>query len=203
MSDATLIFGGKLLPATETDYGSQDLLLEGLCVVWDSIDSEGESFLRGAFDKSVKAFLAGSAPLCYNHRPGAILGKVLDLKETSAGIWMTARVDAAIRKHPELAVIYEQIKRGTIRGLSCGGFFSRVQTPDGPRISTARVTEISATALPTDEKPRFAVVAGKALTEYDAAMAEIAELESLRAAYGRLALAESNLAVAENLLRAR
>jgi HK97 family phage prohead protease len=189
------------MPATETESG--DLLLEGLCVVFDSIDSVGDRFARGAFNRSVKAFLAGSAPLCFNHRSGAVLGRVLDLKETDAGIWMRARVDGAIRKHPELGTIYEQIKRGTIRGLSCGGFFSKIDTPTGPMIGTARIMEISATACPLDEKPSFTVVAGKALAEYDATIGEIAELEALRSAYGRLALAEANLAVAENFLRMR
>jgi hypothetical protein len=58
-------------------------------------------------------------------------------------------------------------------------------------------------ATPLAEEPSFAVVAGKALTEYDSAMAKIAELQGLRASYGRLALVEANIEVAEMTLRAR
>jgi HK97 family phage prohead protease len=197
----TLILGGKALPATETADG--DLLLEGLCVVFDSQDSVGDTFSPDAFTHSIKAFLAGSAPLCFNHSPGRVLGKVLDLTVTPAGVWTKARVDGAIREHPELRTIYEQIRRGSIKGLSCGGWFERVDTPKGPLINVARLAEISAAAIPLAEEPRFAVVSGKALVEYDQAMAELEQLEGLRAAYGRLALAEANMTVAENVVRAR
>jgi hypothetical protein len=52
------------------------------------------------------------------------------------------------------------------------------------------------------EKPAFEVVAGKALKAAEIER-ELAELEGLKAAYGRLALVESQFALAGMLLRSR
>jgi hypothetical protein len=61
-------------------------------------------------------------------------------------LFMRARVDGAIKHSPQLKALYEQIKRGTIKNLSVGGFFSRVETALGPRINAARLIEVSATS---------------------------------------------------------
>jgi hypothetical protein len=41
------------------------------------------------------------------------------------GIRVKARVDGAIRSHPELGTLYHQIKNGTLTGLSLAGYFKR------------------------------------------------------------------------------
>lgn len=141
-----------------------DLLIEGWAADFSGIDRQGENFTDGAFERGAKAFLAGSAPLCFHHKAEKVLGKVLDLREVPGrGIWMRARVDGAIRTHPELRTIYNQIKRGTLKGLSVGGFFKRKLTELGTRISDVDLTEVSITAVPIHAKPGFAVVAGKAM----------------------------------------
>jgi hypothetical protein len=37
-------------------------------------------------------------------------------------------VDGAIRSHPELGTLYQQIKNGTLTGLSLAGYFKRIGT---------------------------------------------------------------------------
>lgn len=149
----------------ETEDG--DLIIEGYAAVFDGLDREGENFAPGAFKRGCKAFLSHSAPLCFHHRKADVLGKVLDLQEDGKGLKMRARVDGAIRKHPTLGVIYEQIKRGTFNGLSVQGFFKRALMEGGPRITDMDFTEISVTPAPVHTGPRFNVVAGKALSDIE------------------------------------
>lgn len=144
-----------------------DLLIEGYAAEFKGIDREGENFAPGAFERAIESFLAGNAPLCYHHKPSKILGKVLDLKEDERGLYMKARVDGAIESHPEYGTYYKQIKKGTLKGLSVGGFFKRALTGEGKKIVDMDFTEISTTGVPVHSQPAFAVVAGKALDEFE------------------------------------
>jgi HK97 family phage prohead protease len=167
-------YGGKASNVYELSDG--DLIIEGMAANWDE-DRQAESFAPGAFQKGIKAFLGGSATLAFHHKHSMALGKVLALEETSGGLKMRARVDGAIKNHPELGVIYEQIKRGTLSALSCGGFFKRA----GNRIVDMDFTEISITPVAVGHRTSFAVVAGKALQSrneaIDAVATELAMVE--------------------------
>jgi HK97 family phage prohead protease len=143
---------------TETEDG--DLIIEGYAAVFEGVDREGENFAPGAFQRGIKSFLEGQAGLCYHHKHDKLLGKVLDLREEEGkGLWMRARVDAAIKKHPELGTYYEQIRRGSLNALSVGGFFKRMRD----KIVDMDFTEVSITPVPVHPGTNFAVVAGKAL----------------------------------------
>jgi hypothetical protein len=63
--------------------------------------------------------------------------------------------------------IYNAVKKGSMRGLSVGGFFKRKLTELGWRISDADFTEISVTPVPVHPGTSFAVVAGKALEDIE------------------------------------
>ena len=159
-------FGVKALSdqqiVTEQDNG--DLIIEGWAAVFDGVDRQGENFADGAFKRGIKAFLSGQSGLCYHHRHDKLLGKVLELEEVEGkGLRMRARVDAAIRKHPELGTYYEQIKNGSLNALSVGGFFRRKLTETGRKIVDMDFTEVSVTPVPVHPGTNFAVVAGKAL----------------------------------------
>jgi HK97 family phage prohead protease len=149
---------------TELDDG--DLIIEGWAATFDGVDRQRENFADGAFQRGIKAFLDGPASLCFHHKHEKLLGKVLDLEEVEGkGLKMKARVDGAIRTHPELGTLYSQIKKGTLTGLSVGGFFKRKLTELGTRITDMDFTEISVTPVPVHTAPSFAVVAGKALED--------------------------------------
>lgn len=151
---------------TELDNG--DLLIEGYTAVFDGVDRQGENFAEGAFQRGIKSFLQGQSALCYHHKHDKCLGKVLDLQEEEGkGLHMSARVDGAIKDHPELGTYYHQIKNGSINGLSVGGFFKRAYTPAGPRIVDMDFTEVSVTPVPVHPGTKFAVVAGKALADIE------------------------------------
>jgi HK97 family phage prohead protease len=161
---------GKALDDTPTDVVTEqengDLIIEGWAAVFEGQDRQNENFIDGAFSKGIKAFLGGQAALCYHHDTGKCLGSVMELEEVEGkGLRMKARVDGAIRKHPELGTYYEQIKKGTLRALSVGGFFKRKLTAAGQKIAACDFTEISVTPVPIHPGTNFAVVAGKALKE--------------------------------------
>lgn len=149
---------------TEEENG--DLIIEGWAANFEGQDRQDENFTDGAFQRGIKSFLEGSASLCYHHDTGKCLGRVEELNEVEGkGLWMKARVDGAVAKHPELGVYYEQIKKGTLRALSVGGFFKRKLTAAGRKIAECDFTEISVTPVSVHPGTSFAVVAGKALRE--------------------------------------
>jgi HK97 family phage prohead protease len=153
------------LTQTVTVEENGDLIIEGYAAVFDGMDRQNENFTDGAFKRGIKSFLEGQAGLCYHHKHDKLLGKVLDLREEEGkGLKMRARVDGAIRKHPELGTYYEQIKNGSLNALSVGGFFRRKLTEAGKKIVDMDFTEISVTPVPVHPGTNFAVVAGKALT---------------------------------------
>lgn len=156
--------GTKADVVTELEDG--DLIIEGWAATFDGVDRQGENFTDGAFQRGIKAFLSGPAALCFHHKHEKVLGKVLDLQEVEGkGLRMRARVDGAIRTHPELGTYYNQIKKGTLTALSVGGFFKRKLTSLGTKISDMDFTEISITPVPVHAASSFAVVAGKALED--------------------------------------
>lgn len=151
MAMAPFTLEGKALDTTELQSG--DLVVEGLAVVWDSVDFQDEAFVRGSLRETIPAFLSGQAPLLWNHRSdlGGI-GRVLELQENSEGLRIKARVDRQPEGSP-LRHIYDAIRRGSHRGASIGGFFRRL----GQRIVSARLSEVSITAMAMD--PRTYVAA--------------------------------------------
>jgi len=154
--------GGKSLDATTLENG--DLVISGYAAVWDGVDRTDENFIEGAFQRGIKSFLTRQASLAFHHRYDLGIGKVLELREDSTGLWMRARVDYQPESSP-LRYIYNGIKRGTYNALSVGGYFNRKLTPRGWRINGVDITEISVTPVPAHPDTHFNVVAGKALRE--------------------------------------
>lgn len=167
--------GGNDSVVTEDENG--DLIIEGYAAVFDGLDRQNENFAEGAFQQGIKSFLSGQSSLCFHHKHDKLLGRVLELEEEEGkGLRMKARVDGAIRNHPELGTYYEQIKNGSLNALSVGGFFKRALTAAGRKIIGMDFTEISVTPVPVHPGTNFAVVAGKALDSGITEPEEAAEL---------------------------
>jgi HK97 family phage prohead protease len=164
------------LSQTITEQDNGDLIIEGYAAVFDGDDRQGENFTDGAFQRGIKAFLGGQSALCYHHKHDKLLGKVLNLQEEEGkGLKMTARVDGAIKNHPELGTLYAQIKNGSLNALSVGGFFKRALVAGKQKITDMDFTEISVTPVPVHPGTSFAVIAGKALTS-DIKLPEVPDL---------------------------
>lgn len=141
---------------------SGDLEVSGYCVVWNGLDAEGETFLKGALADAIPTFLERSGVLAWHHRPGEYpLGRVLEMREDDVGVWFRARLDK-----PDVGAptrwLYDAVKRGTMRGVSIGGFFGdRVATGGFSRAihKVLRLTEVSLTTRPMDDAPGLLNVA--------------------------------------------
>lgn len=158
--------GGKALGDESVSVAENgDLILEGYAAVWEGDDREGENFAPGACQRATKAFIDAGGPLCYHHKGDHQLGAVTELEENQKGLRFRARVDGEIQKHPVLATYYHQIKKGTLKGVSIGGFFQKAIINGKKKIVDMDFTEISITGVPMHTGPSFSVVAGKALTE--------------------------------------
>lgn len=147
--------------AYELDDG--DLLIEGTGLNFE-VDREDEAFEdSGLLQKSLDTFIAAGGPLCWHHKRDQVLGRVLEANVIEGkGVKIKARVDCQPESSP-LRGIYEQIRKGTITGLSAAGRFRRRMTPNGPRIFDSDIYEWSATAVPVGRNTTFSVIAGKAL----------------------------------------
>lgn len=155
--------GSEELTPVVAELDDGDLLIQGWASNFEGIDRQGENFAEGAFQRGIKSFLEAGGPLCFHHKHDHNIGKVLSLKEVEGkGLWMEARVDKQEPTSP-LHYIYSGIKKGSMRGLSVGGFFKRAWTAAGRRIADMDFTEISVTPVPVHTRTGFAVVAGKAL----------------------------------------
>lgn len=145
---------GKAIAASELASG--DLEISGYCVVWNGLDAQGETFLRGALADAIPTFLERAGVLAWHHRPADFpLGRVLDMREDKIGVWFRAVLD-----RPDIGAptrwLYDAVKRGTMRGVSIGGFFGDRITagPFGSAIHRVlRLTEVSLTTRPMDDAP--------------------------------------------------
>lgn len=145
----------------EDDSG--DLIIEGYAAVFEGTDRQDENFIPGSFERGIKSFLSGNNSLCYHHKHDHVIGEVLDLREEEGkGLFMRARVDNQPESSP-LRWIYNAVKKGSMKGLSVGGFFRRKLTEAGQRIADMDFTEVSVTGVPVHPGTSFGVVAGKAL----------------------------------------
>jgi HK97 family phage prohead protease len=154
--------GGTAPTVVEEENG--DLIIEGWAASFEGLDRQGENFVPGAFQRGIKAFLDGQSALCFHHQNDKGIGSVLDLQEKPEGLWMKARVDYQPESSP-LRYIYNAVKKGSYKGLSVGGFFKRAIVKGRRMIADMDFTEISVTPVAMHRKTKFAVVAGKALTD--------------------------------------
>lgn len=166
--------GGKALTVEEDERG--DIIIGGYAAVWGGEDRESEAFASGAFDRGVKAFLGAQSTLLFHHQKDAILGRVLELEPDDYGLRFKARIDGAVANDPKLGTIYRQIQRGTINGVSVGGYFKRDRSGGKSKIVAVDLSEISLTAQPVDVRPRFSVLEQKALRDPDSLAGQLVVL---------------------------
>jgi HK97 family phage prohead protease len=153
--------GVKAVEVSEADDGT--LYIEGLASDFQT-DRDLEAFEPDAFTRGLKAYLDNPI-LLYHHSPDKQLGQVTDAFLDKAGL----HIKAMIPKPPAgswAELIYDQVKRGIMRGFSVGGAFRRRMTSMGPRIYDVDLQEISVTPLPVNPRTMFAV-AGKAFGDND------------------------------------
>lgn len=140
----------------ETKAADDGLIIEGYASDWGE-DREGELFESGAFKEGLKSFLDSNPVLLYHHQYDKALGRVLEAKADSKGLWVKAQVDQPA-PGSWAEDIFQKIKTRTIRGFSVGGRFHRRGgggARPGARIEKVDFRELSVTPMPVNPRTMF------------------------------------------------
>ena len=129
--------------------------VEGLANAFGNVDFQGEVMKRGAFKRTIQAFKKAKKglPLMDNHRifggTDAVIGNVIDLKETSEGLFFKAYFSSV----PAAQAVRTKIHEGILNSLSIG--FSIVKKKlrkDGIlELLEVKLREVSVVVFPANE----------------------------------------------------
>lgn len=140
---------------------------EGYAVRWDSINSHGEKFLKGAFSDFINAVNAGAmrCHMYYNHgyqllyvnpKYAMRIGKWLSVEEDDIGLKVRGRITP---NHSLGNDVRAMLEDGTIDGLSIAFFqpdpMDVTEKDDYIEIRRASLYEISPCDEPSDRKARI------------------------------------------------
>lgn len=125
--------GPSAISIEERPYGKVCLFSGWLTKT--TVDSDGDVIEAGAFSAD-EPLSAKGVPLLWQHDRTCPVGKWIDLKESTEGVYGTAEVLCSIAKGAEAAALLQQ---GAIDGLSVGFRANR------KKVSTKEVTDSSGT----------------------------------------------------------
>lgn len=121
----------------------------GYAAVFDRPDRGGDIIRKGAFAKALAR--AGEVPLLWQHRAGAVIGKVETLQEDARGLRVTARLGDARASR--------LLGSGKVDGLSFGYRVREAKSLGGMReLTELDLIEVSLVANPMQPKARVHAV---------------------------------------------
>ena len=125
----------------------------GYAAIFGRRDSGGDVIRKGAFKGALER--AEDVPLLWQHKPGAVLGKIEHLSEDSRGL----RVIATIGAGAEAQRAGQLLASGKLDGLSFG-YRVREATGEGGRreLIELDLVEVSLVAKPMQPKARVHAV---------------------------------------------
>jgi HK97 family phage prohead protease len=132
------------------DERPKGLRFAGYAAVFDRPDKGGDIIRKGAFARALER--AGEVPLLWQHKAGAVIGRIEHLSEDERGLQVIASVgDARASK---------LLGSGRVDGLSFG-YRVREAKSDGPRreLIDLDLVEVSLVANPMQPKARVHSVA--------------------------------------------
>ncbi len=150
-------------------------IVKSLVSVFGNVDAQGDRVLPGAFRKSigewkVKAAKGNPLPVVYAHKddPAFLIGKVLDMRETHAGLEVVAKY---FLDKPKARDAFDGIRQGLIPGSSFSYDVIKAQPNSygGFDLEELRLREVGPTMYPANAET--AVVRAKGSTESSRAFA--------------------------------
>ena len=144
-------------------------IISGYASVFGNVDSYGDIVVKGAFSKSIeKIKRTGKViPVFYGHNmedPRANIGRVIDLREDSHGLFFEAQLDLSGDTYGHL--VYEQLKDGRLDSLSFGfSITDGANTEAGYELRELELYEISVVPIPANQEALITEVkAGRAIS---------------------------------------
>lgn len=144
-------------------------VISGYASVFGNVDSYGDIVVKGAFSKSIEKIKKTGKVISvfYGHNmedPRANIGRVIELREDSRGLFFKAQLDLSGATYGSL--VHGQLKDGRLDSLSFG--FSVVDganTEAGYELRELELYEISVVPIPANQEALITEVkAGRAIS---------------------------------------
>ena len=136
-------------PPAPPAIGRGDIRFAGYAAVFDRPDKGGDIIRKGAFAKALEN--AGEVPLLWQHKTGAVIGKVEQLREDERGL----RVIASVGDERASRLL----GNGKVDGLSFGYRVREAKSEGGLReLIELELVEVSLVANPMQPKARVHAV---------------------------------------------
>jgi HK97 family phage prohead protease len=114
----------------------------GYAALFDKVDRGGDIIRKGAFAEALKR--AGEVPLLWQHKPGAVIGRIEHLSEDKRGLRVIARIDRG------------EVMVGS--GLSFGYRVREAKSGAHRELTALDLVEVSVVANPMQPKARVHAV---------------------------------------------
>ena len=144
-------------------------VISGYASVFGNVDSYGDIVVRGAFSKSIEKIEKTGKVISvfYGHNmedPRANIGRVIELREDSRGLFFKAQLDLSGNTYGLL--VYEQLKDGRLDSLSFGfSVINGANTEAGYELRELELYEISVVPIPANQEALITEVkAGRAIS---------------------------------------
>ncbi|MCA1653359.1 MAG: HK97 family phage prohead protease [Sphingomicrobium sp.] len=125
----------------------------GYAAVFDRVDSGGDVVRKGAFAETLAR--KGSVPLLWQHRAGAVIGRIEQVAEDRRGL----RVIGALGENDEARRAAALLASGKLDGLSFGYRVGRAERRGGVReLHELELVEVSLVAQPMQRLARVHAV---------------------------------------------
>ena len=131
------------------DERTKPVRFAGYAAVFDRPDKGGDIIRKGAFAKALE--LAGEVPLLWQHKAGAVIGRIEHLSEDARGLRVIARLGDARTSR--------LLGNGKVDGLSFGYRVREAKSAAGLReLTELDLVEVSLVANPMQPKARVHAV---------------------------------------------
>ena len=127
----------------------------GYAAVFDRVDGGGDVIRRGAFAASLGR--KGAVPLLWQHRSGAVIGRVERVEEDARGLRVIGALDGSVDGRRAASLV----SGGKLDGLSFGYRVRRAESANGVReLHELELVEVSLVARPMQQLARVHAVEG-------------------------------------------
>lgn len=135
--------------------GEKGLRFAGYAAIFGRVDRGGDVVRRGAFSRSLA--MSEGVPLLWQHKPGAIIGRIEHLSEDSRGL----RVIASLTDTAEGKRAARLLQEGRNQGLSFGYRVREARVSGEKReLVDLDLVEVSLVAEPMQPRARVHAVEG-------------------------------------------